>query len=147
MGLQGMINDLIESSDFLVGEYLVGEISAVKEKNVNAIARLISAAENCPDKHSGILSEIKELATQSDTPVLGITGTGGAGKTVSYFCKKNDIIKWDGKGSKDVLIYLNGLTYFREFTDWNNQKGYSLLIGKKRGPKSKVIWDLSLIHI
>ena len=33
------------------------------------------------------------------------------------FCKKNDIIKWYGKGSKDVLIYLNGLTYFREFTD------------------------------
>ena len=45
------------------------------------------------------------------------------------FCKKNDIIKWNGKGSKDILIYLNGLTYFRDFTDWNNQKGYSLLIG------------------
>jgi methylmalonyl-CoA mutase len=81
MGLQGMINDLIKRSDFLVGEYLVGEISAVKEKNVNAIARLISAAENCPDKHNGILSEIKELATKSETPVLGITGTGGAGKS------------------------------------------------------------------
>ena len=53
------------------------------------------------------------------------------------YCKKNDIIKWNKKGSKDVLIYLNGLTYFREFTDWDNQKGYSLLIGKKRGPKSK----------
>ena len=81
MGLQGMINDLIKRSDFLVGEHLAGEISAVKEKNVNAIARLISAAENCPDKHNGILSEIKELATKSETPVLGITGTGGAGKS------------------------------------------------------------------
>ena len=81
MGLQGMINDLIKRSEFLVGEHLAGEISAVKEKNVNAIARLISAAENCPDKHNGILSEIKELATKSETPVLGITGTGGAGKS------------------------------------------------------------------
>jgi len=81
MGLQGMINDLIKRSDFLVGEHLVGEISAVKDKNVNAIARLISAAENCPDKHNGILSAIKELATKSETPVLGITGTGGAGKS------------------------------------------------------------------
>ena len=59
------------------------------------------------------------------------------------FCKKNDIIKWNGKGSKDILIDLNGLTYFREFTDWNNQKGYSLLIGRKRGPKSKVIWQIN----
>ena len=81
MGLQGMINDLIKRSDFLVGEHLAGEISAVKEKNVNAIARLISAAENGPDKHNGILSEIKELATKSETPVLGITGTGGSGKS------------------------------------------------------------------
>ena len=59
------------------------------------------------------------------------------------FCKKNDIIKWDGKGSKDVLIYLNGLTYFREFTDWKNKIGYTLFIGKKRGPKSKVIWEIN----
>ena len=59
------------------------------------------------------------------------------------FCKKNDIIKWDGKGSKDVLIYLNGLTYFREFTDWKNKIGYTLLIGRKRGPKSKVIWEIN----
>jgi methylmalonyl-CoA mutase len=81
MGLQGMINDLIMQSDFLVGEKLEGGIAEIKEQNVNAIARLISAAENCPDKHIGILSEIKELAKESDSPVLGITGTGGAGKS------------------------------------------------------------------
>ena len=81
MGLQGMINDLIERSDFLVGENLEGEIAEIKNKNVNAIARLISAAENCPEKHSGILKEVKELASKSETPVLGITGTGGAGKS------------------------------------------------------------------
>ncbi len=81
MGLQGMINDLIKRSDFLVGEYLEGGISDIKQKNVNAIARMISAAENCPEKHATTLSEIKEIATNSETPVLGITGTGGAGKS------------------------------------------------------------------
>nr|MBC8511056.1 methylmalonyl-CoA mutase family protein [Cryomorphaceae bacterium] len=81
MGLQGMINDLIKRSDFLVGEHLVGGITEVKTKNVNAIARLISAAENCPEKHATTLSEIKELAVKSATPVLGVTGTGGAGKS------------------------------------------------------------------
>ena len=80
MGLQGMINDLIERSDFLVGEHLEGGVTEIQSKNVNAIARMISAAENCPEKHHGILSEIKEIAKQSSTPVLGITGTGGAGK-------------------------------------------------------------------
>jgi len=81
MGLQGMINDLIDRSDFLVGENLVGGISEIKNKNVNAIARMISAAENCPEKHKSILTEIKELASKSETPILGVTGTGGAGKS------------------------------------------------------------------
>ena len=46
------------------------------------ISRLISATENCPKKHTSLLSEIKKLkAEKSETPVLGITGTGGAGKS------------------------------------------------------------------
>ena len=81
MGLQGMINDLIKSSDFLVGKKLAGGIAEIKDKNVNAISRMISAAENCPKDHTKVLSKIKELATKSSTPVLGITGTGGAGKS------------------------------------------------------------------
>jgi methylmalonyl-CoA mutase len=81
MGLQGMINDLIKRSDFLVGEKLEGGIAEIKEQNVNAIARMISAAENCPEKHATTLSKIKEIAAKSEAPVLGITGTGGAGKS------------------------------------------------------------------
>ena len=81
MGLQGMINDLIRRSDFLIGKKLNGKISKIKDKNTNAIARMISAAENCPKNHAPILSEIKNLAAKSTTPVLGITGTGGAGKS------------------------------------------------------------------
>ena len=81
MGLQGMINDLIKQSDFLVGEKLAGGISKIKNKDVNAIARMISATENCPKKHTNTLAEIKKIANKSKTPVLGITGTGGAGKS------------------------------------------------------------------
>ena len=81
MGLQGMINDLIKKSDFLIGEKLKGNISDIKDKNINAISRMISAAENCPNEHSKTLKEIKRLASTSKSPVLGITGTGGAGKS------------------------------------------------------------------
>ncbi len=81
MGLQGMINDLIEKSDFILGEKLKGGINEIERKEVNAISRMISAAENCPEKHASSLSEIQKLATKSKTPVLGITGTGGSGKS------------------------------------------------------------------
>ena len=81
MGLQGMINDLIEKSDFLIGKKLDGGVSNIKEKNINAIARMISAAENCQKNHTKILSKIKQLSEKSETPILGITGTGGSGKS------------------------------------------------------------------
>lgn len=81
MGLQGMINDLIKRSDFLIGKQLNGGIPEIENRNVNAISRMISAAENCPTQHPKCLSKIKNLAKKSSTPVLGITGTGGAGKS------------------------------------------------------------------
>lgn len=81
MGLQGMINDLIERSDFAVGENLNGEVDHVKEKDSKSIARLISAAENFADESKAELTKIHKLAEKVSTPVLGITGTGGSGKS------------------------------------------------------------------
>ena len=81
MGLQGMINDLVQKADFAVGETLNGEINHLADKEVTSIARLISAAENFPDKSKSILDEVHKLAKKVDTPILGITGTGGAGKS------------------------------------------------------------------
>ena len=81
MGLQGMINDLIKQSDFLIGDKLSGGIAEIEKRNKNSIARMISAAENSPKKHSSILSKIKNISKNSKTPVLGVTGTGGAGKS------------------------------------------------------------------
>ena len=82
MGLQGMINDMIEKCDFDPSK-LPGLSDDLQEKLQNnespVIARLISLAENQPtvfDKKFNALSN-----PIHKTPVLGITGTGGAGKS------------------------------------------------------------------
>ncbi|MEM9896660.1 MAG: methylmalonyl-CoA mutase family protein, partial [Bacteroidota bacterium] len=79
MGLQGMINHLISESDFSVGEHLNGEVKKIDSGDHAAIARVISAAENYPDQYIDELTALKKKAIA--TPVLGITGTGGAGKS------------------------------------------------------------------
>ena len=82
MGLQGMTNHLVENSDFELGKKINNNSTEeLKEKNVNTISRLITAVENFPDLHKNTISKIQELASKSKTPVLGITGTGGAGKS------------------------------------------------------------------
>lgn len=81
MGLQGMINDLVQKSDFAIGNSLNGEIDRLSAKNHSAIARVISAAENFPDVAKKTLETIHQKNKTSKTPVLGITGTGGAGKS------------------------------------------------------------------
>ncbi len=81
MGLQGMINDLLEKCDFPTGFELNGEVKRMDSRDHKGIGRLISAAENYSDKHGATFIEIKALAKKSKTPVLGITGTGGAGKS------------------------------------------------------------------
>lgn len=83
MGLQGMINDMLQKCDFATGVNLNGEIKELTKKNSKSIARLISCAENNHSEfeklYPEITSSISNKAKQS--PVLGITGTGGAGKS------------------------------------------------------------------
>lgn len=81
MGLQGMINDLMQKSDFAIGQHLNGEVTRLIEKDPGSIARLISAAENYPEDNKEILKRISDEASTLNTPILGITGTGGAGKS------------------------------------------------------------------
>jgi len=83
LGLQGMIDDLLEKSDYPTGNRLNGEPGHLVEKDVRSIARLISAAENyytLPETQAA-LKTVKEQAALAHIPVLGITGTGGAGKS------------------------------------------------------------------
>ncbi|GHB26859.1 methylmalonyl-CoA mutase family protein [Mongoliitalea lutea] len=79
MGLQGMINDLVQQSDFPVGKNVADIVPSMTDKS--SIAKIISAAENFPEESKEMLAGYKQTAAASKTPVLGITGTGGAGKS------------------------------------------------------------------
>ncbi|RMG69566.1 MAG: methylmalonyl-CoA mutase [Bacteroidetes bacterium] len=105
MGLQGMINDLLQQADFPTGNLSVerwkqameeayGDVARidgngtavlhqVKQRvSARAIARIISAVENVPDLVEPIMAEVHQrLEGLPHPPVLGITGTGGAGKS------------------------------------------------------------------
>ena len=81
MGLQGMINHMLQRCDFPVGNEILNEFKRIKEKKPSDIARLISAAENFPEQTGDVLEQIHLMAKESKTPVLGITGTGGSGKS------------------------------------------------------------------
>jgi methylmalonyl-CoA mutase len=85
MGLQGMINDLIQKCDFAVGqakkESSESILAAVAQKSIPTLAHCISAAENFPEENSELLNALRAAGAQTAVPVLGITGTGGAGKS------------------------------------------------------------------
>ncbi|MES2560785.1 MAG: methylmalonyl-CoA mutase family protein [Bacteroidota bacterium] len=81
MGLQGMINDMLAKCDFATGANLNGEVKHLKEKDYKSIAKLISAAENFPEAFVVQHNEISKSISASTIPVLGFTGTGGAGKS------------------------------------------------------------------
>jgi isobutyryl-CoA mutase len=81
MGLQGMINDLVQRSDYPIGDKLTDELAHIEDKNPTAIARLISAAENFPEIAKTAFDKIHKKNETNKIPVLGITGTGGAGKS------------------------------------------------------------------
>ena len=62
---------------------------------------------------------------------------------VHPFCKINKAIEWNQKTHIDMLVYLNDLRYFREFKTWKEKKGFTLIIGTKRGKKSEVNWQIN----
>ena len=57
------------------------------------------------------------------------------------YCLQNKVILW-GNVKIDEIVYLNGLTFVREFTSWKVNQGFELTIGKKDGKKSKVKWEI-----
>jgi isobutyryl-CoA mutase len=91
MGLQGMINEIIRESDHPTPKEVEKEIELLKEKNWGAIAKLITLAEEQAEKADQGIQSGKEASVAatlekmhiavSPAPVLGITGTGGAGKS------------------------------------------------------------------
>jgi len=83
MGLEGMIIDLLKQSDFPTGNQLNGEAGHLLDKEPKSIAKLISAAENFSElpETQAMLQNVAAQAKESKTPILGITGTGGSGKS------------------------------------------------------------------
>ncbi len=83
LGLQGMINNMIEQCDFPVPPIKIPNnkkiIESLLDKDKTTIARLISIAENKHQEFKQLFSPIEKL--KKHTPVLGITGTGGSGKS------------------------------------------------------------------
>jgi len=80
MGLQGMINDLMKKSDFPVGQREV-DLEKVKDQNSYEIASLISKVENYPDVAKEIMEKVTADTQKTQVPIIGMTGTGGAGKS------------------------------------------------------------------
>jgi methylmalonyl-CoA mutase len=83
LGLQGMINDLVQKSDFATGHNITFNLEQIIAKNPTTIAQTISCAENYPEDFVAYRIQLQEHLSKMDktAPVLGITGTGGAGKS------------------------------------------------------------------
>ncbi len=81
MGLQGMINNMLEQTDYITIKSLNGELKTIPEKNIKSIASAITVAENDPEGAQEFVDELKKLTQSNQAPVLGITGTGGSGKS------------------------------------------------------------------
>ncbi len=87
LGLQGMINVMLEECDFPTVTAVTDEIERLASGDVQAIARLITLCEyraEGENKEAAAAAEaaIEQVkALEKRVPVLGITGTGGAGKS------------------------------------------------------------------
>lgn len=82
MGLQGMINHLLQSCDFPVDSVPDDRaIADLRSKDPAVLGRLISLAENAPETFASLSGRLAKVVPPRKSPVLGITGTGGSGKS------------------------------------------------------------------
>ncbi len=84
MGLQGMIGEMLMKCDADLAPRAPGTIDALRDADLarrwRALAQVITALE-AGSASAGLRDEILRAAGQSKVPTLGITGTGGAGKS------------------------------------------------------------------
>ncbi|MCS6965744.1 MAG: methylmalonyl-CoA mutase family protein [Candidatus Kapabacteria bacterium] len=82
MGLQGMINDVLQKCDFLPPLTYNGDLlSFVLQGDPLAVAQAITLVEEYPEQAPDFLQELRRHLPPRCIPVLGITGTGGSGKS------------------------------------------------------------------
>src|SRR5262245_38739634 len=80
MGLQGMIDDMLARCDFDPAQYAPQDTKALGAGDQRALAQIITALES-GTASAALKQAIHDAAAQSQAPVLGVTGTGGAGKS------------------------------------------------------------------
>ncbi len=124
MGLQGIINHMVKTLDFstIDGRSLnLGDLSA---DNRGLIAGLITAMELAKADENGDLlklrSDIQKAVKNRKTPVLGITGTGGSGKS----SLTDELIT-------RMLLDLDGLTVAIVSCDPSRRKTGGALLGDR----------------
>jgi methylmalonyl-CoA mutase len=82
MGLQGMIDDVLRQCDFEKRPAAIGDLAALPARSPDTIGALITVAENFPEAGDALRTQLAAVIDRSPrVPVLGITGTGGAGKS------------------------------------------------------------------
>ena len=82
MGLQGMINHQLKASDFSTLKYLNDEMRiAPSAKHPKTLNWRITQAENDPKSFQRQRTALEERAKELKTPIIGLTGTGGSGKS------------------------------------------------------------------
>ncbi len=83
MGLAGMIGEMVMRCDKDISAYAPKDLKAIHgntEANWRALSQLITVLEN-GNASADMVAALRTEATQHKVPVLGITGTGGAGKS------------------------------------------------------------------
>ncbi len=85
LGLQGMINHLLKSIDVPIDfSKCLDNSVQLSPNNPLHVARFITAFEEAHGRENGLLADIRKrlpATTNKTIPVLGVTGTGGAGKS------------------------------------------------------------------
>ncbi len=82
MGLQGMINDVLQRCDFLPPLTYNGDmLHFLLQGDPLAIAQAITLVEEYPEQAPAFMEAVRSHIPARPIPVLGITGTGGSGKS------------------------------------------------------------------
>jgi len=81
MGLQGMINEVVKACDYPVRDWEKVKAESIRKRDYKAISRLITGAEINPGKVDKMLKSLNLDCSPKSLPIIGITGTGGSGKS------------------------------------------------------------------
>ena len=99
LGLQGMIDDMLARCHEPVSETALPNLDQLQSGNFLTLTRAISGIENGAYDDKSLQTLVDKAATDSQTPILGITGTGGAGKSSST----DEIVRRFRQDSDDAL--------------------------------------------